>query len=196
MTSVDGYSPRLNQNGSQFLINEYENFDSLYKVILKQLYSVQAIINISKLEEIPTAFTPVRSPTEVGVGPNTVDQNWLNNTNNDARKIFNTMLDEIKYIKDEIANISKIYELAQKNIQLCRNIVNEFIKPDKSLDVLNCAILGWKITNEGTVAQRQKLLNENVGATYLRGILEAEQQLQSFVELNHRFGYYTISKCC
>ena len=182
ITSVDGYSPRLNQNGSQFLINEYENFDSLYKVILKQLYSVQAIINISKLEEIPTAFNPVRSPTEVGVGPNTVDQNWLNNTNNDARKIFNTMLDEIKYIKDEIANISKISELAQKNIQLCRNIIDGFTNQGSSIDITNCAILGWKITNKGTVAQRQKLLNENVGATYLRGILEAEQQLQSFVE--------------
>ena len=180
MTSVDGYSPRLNQNGSQFLINEYENFDSLYKVILKQLYSVQAIINISKLEEIPTAFTPVRSPTEVGIGPNTIDQNWLNNTNNDARKIFNTMLDEIKYIKDEIANISKIYELAQKNIELCNIIVNEFKKQDSSIDITNCAILEWKITNKGTVAQRQKLLNENVGATYLRGILEAEEKLQSF----------------
>lgn len=182
ITSVDGYLPRLNQNGSQFLINEYENFDSLYKVVLKQLYSVQAIINISKLEEIPTAFSPVRSPSEVGVGPNTIDQNWLNNTNNDARKIFNTMLDEIKYIKDEIANISKISELAQKNIQLCRNIIDGFTNQGSSIDITNCAILGWKITNKGTVAQRQKLLNENVGATYLRGILEAEQQLQSFVE--------------
>ena len=27
MASVNGYRPRLNQNGSQFLINEYENFD-------------------------------------------------------------------------------------------------------------------------------------------------------------------------
>jgi hypothetical protein len=92
------------------------------------------------------------------------------------------MLDEIKYIKDEIANISKIYELAQKNIQLCTNIINQFTNQGSSIDITNCAILEWKITNKGTVAQRQKLLNENVGATYLRGILEAEQQLQSFVE--------------
>lgn len=178
MASVDEYSTKLNQNGSQFLIDEYENFDSLYKVILKQLYSVQAIINISKLEEIPKAFSPVRPPREVGVGPNTIDQNWLNNAN--TRKIFNTMLDEIKYIKDEIAKISKIKELVGKNIQLCRNIINKFTSQGTSIDITNCAILEWKITNKGTVAQRQKLLNENVGATYLKGILEAEEKLQSF----------------
>ena len=165
----------IEANIEAFILSKYNNFDNEYINNLKLLYGVKIVLLLSEFEDIVSEVSPLDTPPL----SNLEFQEGQDQTNKE--NFMNLNLVAKKY-KERISSIKNIINTIENNKNSIDRIIGEFIQsqaPNKDID--NCAIFGWKVTNRSSVAQRQKLISENVGEAYLNGIVETVNKLNNLV---------------